>query len=282
LVTDVLGELRGLVKLLNLNDLLNATLWLGSIWDVFQYFDKRASIRDSLTGINSERFPLAYCVLRAHDFTEFGAVNREELGAQFQLDMLDNLGRYSERNQFSHYVNSIVHELHTRHPEMDSFVPSEFRKDVERPESRAAYLEMAAMLNGLPSSNKAYIGRRLKEMLAGLKDTGQCGCFGHKRLYESTVFVFCGFSKMERTERIRSMNTLVEAALLKFDVKEVLGIAIEADDERTGCDLRWVRGTPEVTPHLARVAEAVFGGPLETSIANPFGDARPYTPPKNP
>jgi hypothetical protein len=270
------------IHVLSANDLLNATLWLGSIWDVFRYFDKRASIRDSFTGINSERFPLAYYVLRSRDFTEFGAVNREELGAQFQLHMLDNLGTYSDRNQFSRYVNSIVHELHTRHPEMESFVPPEFRKDVEHPESRAAYLQMAAMLNGLPSSNKAYAGRRLKEMLAGLKDTGQCGCFGHKRLYGSTVFVFCGFSKMERTERIRSMNTLVEAALLKIDVKEALGIAIDADDERTGYDLRWVRGTPEATPQFAKVAKAVFGEPLETSIANPFGDASPYTPRKTP
>jgi hypothetical protein len=195
--------------------------------------------------------------------------------------MLENLGKYSERDRFSHYVNSIIHELHTRHPEMESFVPREFSKDVERPEGRTAYLKMAAMLNGLPSSNKAYIGRRLHEMLTGLKGTGKCGCVAHKRLYEKTVFVFCGFSTMSRTERIRNMNTLMEAALLKYGVSEALGIAIDADDEATGYDLRWVRGTPVATPDLARIAEAVFGGTMETSIANPFGEARPYTPPEN-
>jgi len=36
--------------------LLNATLWLGSVWDVFQYFDKRALVRNKFTGINGERF----------------------------------------------------------------------------------------------------------------------------------------------------------------------------------------------------------------------------------
>jgi hypothetical protein len=269
------------IHVLSANDLLNATLWLGSVWDVFQYFDKRATIRSSFTGINSERFPLAYYVLKAHEFSGYASADKEELGACFQLHMLDNLGKYSERDRFSHHVNSIIHELHTRHPEMESFVPREFSNDVERPEGRSAYLKMAAMLNGLPSSNKAYIGRRLHEMLTGLKGTGKCGCVAHKRLYEKTVFVFCGFSTMSRTERIRNMNTLMEAALLKYGVSEALGIAIDADDEATGYDLRWVRGTPVATPDLARIAETVFGGTMETSIANPFGEARPYTPPEN-
>jgi hypothetical protein len=195
--------------------------------------------------------------------------------------MLDNLGKYSQRNRFSHYVNSIIHELHTRHPEMESFVPQEFMKDIERPEGRSAYLKMAALLNGLPSSNKANIGRHLHEMLTGLKGSGKCGCHAHKRLYEETVFVFCVFSKMSRTERIRNMNKLVEAALLKYGVSEALGIAIDADDEAMGYDLRWVRGKPVATPDLERIAEAVFGPTIETSIANPFGEARPYTPPEN-
>jgi hypothetical protein len=73
--------------------------------------------------------------------------------------MLDNLGKYSDRDRYSHYVNSIVHELHARHPEMESFVPEEFSKDVQHSDQRTAYLEMAAMLNGLPSSNKAYLHR---------------------------------------------------------------------------------------------------------------------------
>jgi hypothetical protein len=268
------------IHILSANDLLNATLWLGSVWDVFQYFDKRATIRTSFTGINGERFPLAYYVLKAHEFSGYASADREELGTQFQLHMLDNLGKYAERDRFSHYVNSIIHALHTRHPELESFVPREFSRDIEPAEGRTAYLKMAAMLNGLPSSNKAYIGRRLHDMLIGLKGTGKCGCVAHKRLYEETVFVFCGFSKMSRTERIRNMNTLVEAALLKYSVCEALGTAIDADDEATGYDLRWVRGTPVATLELARIAEAVFGSTMETSIANPFGEARPYTPPE--
>jgi len=53
------------IHVLSANDLLNTTLWLGSVWDVFQYFDKRATIRSTFTGINGERFPLAYYILKA-------------------------------------------------------------------------------------------------------------------------------------------------------------------------------------------------------------------------
>jgi hypothetical protein len=269
------------IHVLSANDLLNATLWLGSVWDVFQYFDKRGDIRSTFTGINSERLPLAYYVLKAHEFSGYLGADKEELGAQFQLHMLDNLGRYSERDQFSHYVNSIIRELHARHPEMESFVPREFIKDVEPLKNRSAHLKMAAMLNGLPSSNKAHIGRRLHDMLTGLKATGKCGCVAHKRLYEKMVFVFCGFSGMSRTDRIRHMDTLVKAALLTYSVSEALGIAFDADSDATGFDLRWVRGTPVATPALKRIAEEVFGGTMETSVANPFGEARPYAPPEN-
>ncbi len=267
------------IHVLSANDLLNTTLWLGSVWDVFQYFDKRAAIRNTFSGINGERFPLAYYVLKAHDFADFASADKEELGARFQLHMLDNLQNYSERDRFSHYVNSVIRELHTRHPEMESFVPTEFIKEIEKPENRSGYLKMAAMLNGLPTSNKAYIGRRLDEMLTGLKGTGKCGCVAHKRLYEEMVFVFCGFSKMSRTDRIRNLGTLVEAALLKYGLSEALGIAFDADNDE-GFDLRWVRGIPRATPDLERIAEAVFGPTIETSIANPFGEARPYTPPE--
>jgi hypothetical protein len=118
-------------------------------------------------------------------------------------------------------------------------------------------------------------------MLTGLKGTGKCGCFAHKRLYEELILVFCGFSGMSRTDRIRHMNRLVEAALLKYRAGEALGIAFDADSEIEGYDLRWVRGTPTATPDLERLAKAVFREDIGTSIANPFGEARPYTPPEN-
>ena len=267
------------IHVLSANDLLNVTLWLGSVWDVFQYFDERTLIRSTFTGINGERFPLAYYILRSRDLSGYPTADKEALGAEFQLHMLDNLDKYSERDRFFHYVNSIVHELHTRHPEMGSFVPQQFLKDVEPSEERTAYLKMAGILNSLPSSNKANIGRRLDEMLTGLKGAiGKCGCVAHKRQYEELVFVFCGFSGMSRTDRISNMARLTEAARLKFGVSEALGVAFDADSDTTGLDLQWARGMPSSTPDLERIATVAFGTDIETFIANPFGEARPYTP----
>ena len=51
-------------------------------------------------------------------------------------------------------------------------------------------------------------------------------------------------------------------------------MAASSDSDTTGFDLRWVRGTPVATPALERIAETVFGRTMETSIANPFGEAR--------
>jgi hypothetical protein len=269
------------IHVISANDLLNTALWLGSIWDLFQYFDKRALILSTFTGINSERFPLAYYRLVANEFSGYAAVDKQELGARFQLHMLDNLGKYSDRDRYSNYINAIVQELHARHPEMESFVPPEFLKDVEPSNQRTGWREMAAMLNGLPSSNKAYVGKRIHEIYVVLKGTGQCGCIAHKRLYEKTVFVFCGFSDMVRTERIRNLCRLVDAARVKYGVSEALGVAFDADCEFTGFDVRWVGGPLLATPELQELGEKVFGtdsGPLS---ADPFGKARPYTPPED-
>jgi hypothetical protein len=75
------------------------------------------------------------------------------------------------------------------------------------------------------------------------------------------------------------MNVLVEAGLVKFGVSEGLGVSFDAEDGDAGFDLRWIRGKPARTPGLERIINAVFGENIETLIANPFGEARPYEPP---
>lgn len=265
------------IHVLSANDLMNVVRWLGSIWDVFHYFAKRTVIRDTFAGINRERTALAHYVLVDPDFKGYADSNKEHLDQRFQLHMLENLDRYAERDRFSHYVNSIVRELHTRHPNPEAFTPPESLHYLEPSGQRSAYLKMAAMLNGLPSSNKANIGRHLHEMLTGLKGSGMCGCHAHKQVEGDVVFVFCGFSGMARMERIRNLHRLVDAALLRYGVNEALGVGIDADDETTGYDLRWVRGRPVVSVEIERIADEVFGRSFEVSIADPFGRARPYS-----
>ncbi len=103
-----------------------------SIWDVFDYFSKRADVCQHFTGINQEQPLLAYYSLRSKDFGGFVRDDKEELAAMHSLHLIDNLARYDERERIAgYYVNAIVHELHTRNPEIESYMPPEFMSQVE-------------------------------------------------------------------------------------------------------------------------------------------------------
>ena len=47
---------------------------------------------------------------------------------------------------------------------MDKFAPPELKNYIEPNEKRSAYLGMAALLNSLPASNKAHIGRKIERL----------------------------------------------------------------------------------------------------------------------
>lgn len=208
------------IHVLSVNDLLNVVFALGSIWDVFDYPKRRASIRSTFSGINQERRALAFYTLRAKDFSGFASEDKVRLCELHQLHMLENLGKYEERRRLAGWVNAVIHALHTRHPEMESFTPPELKQYHEPKETRQGYLQMAAMLNGLPMSLKANIGREVQAMVQTLRGTGKCGCKTYRRLYGECVFVFGCFSQMPRTERIRSLNKLVAAALYRYEAVE--------------------------------------------------------------
>lgn len=57
------------IHVLSVNDLLNVVFSLGSIWDVFDYLKRRASICSTFSGINQERPALHFYTLRAKDFS---------------------------------------------------------------------------------------------------------------------------------------------------------------------------------------------------------------------
>ncbi len=266
------------IHVLSINDLLNV---IGSIWDVFDYLKRRASIRSIFGGINQERPALAFYTLRAKDFAGFASEDKVRLRELHQLHMLENLGNYKERERFAGWVNAVVHELHTRHPDMESFMPPELKQYHEPKEARRGYLRMGAMLNGLPMFMKANIGREVQAIAQTLRGSGKWGCKTYRRLYGECVFVFACFSQMSRTERIRCLKKLVDAALYRYETVEGLGVAYDADDDNSGFDLLFWHGAPLVNADTVRLADTVFGQ-LETLIANPFGEARPYSPARNP
>ncbi len=266
------------IHFLSLNDFLNVVTLLGSIWDVFHYFEQRQTVLETFTGINQERPILAYYTLRSPDLKGVLVADKQRLCDLHQLHMLENIPSYSERDRLSGYVNAVVHELHERHPEMESFVPPELRSSVEPKDRRSAYLQMAAMLNSLPSSNKAWIGRRIESLLETAKQSGTGGCFGYKRFRSEPVFVFAVFSKLSRTERTRALHRLLQAGLCRYGTSEGLGVAYTAQGEAdSGFDIEWIRGMKTFSDETHKLGEECFPA-VEALHATPFGEARPYTP----
>lgn len=265
------------IHFLSLNDFLNVVNWLGSIWDVFNYFSKRAEIIHTFNGVNQERPVLAYYTLRSRDLAGILNEDKEKLCELHQLHLLDNLSNYKERDRLAGHVNAVAHELHTRHPQMETFVPPELMPHVEPKEKRSAYLKMAAMLNALPSSNKVWIGRQIENLQQTVSRSSEGGCLAFKRLHGEPVFVFACFPRLSRTERIRALHRLLPAALYRYKTSEGLGIAYEADERSDmGFDLEWVRGVKSFDDDIRRLGEELFPQ-VETLHANPFGEARPYT-----
>jgi len=261
---------------LSLNDFLNVINCLGSIWDVFDYFSKRADIRHIFTGINQEQPVLAYYTLRSKDLSGLVTEDKAELCVSHTLHLFDNLAQYEERERLAGYVNAIVHELHTRNPLIEEYIPAELKGCIEPPDKRIAYLKMAAMLNALPISNKVWIGRELKSHLANLRGSGKAGCFAFKRVRTELVFVFAFFSRLSRTERIRDIQKMLPAALYQYQVTEGLAVAFDADDSKTGFDLIWIRDYRNSSEDDRRLGEYLFPQPTETLIADTFGRARAY------
>ena len=264
---------------LSLNDFLNVVHWLSSIWDVFNYFSKRADIRQMFTGINQERPVVAFYTLRSMDLTGILAADKKELEKLrdfHQLHLLENLPQYDERQKSAAHVNAIVHALHTRDPEMNDYCPVDLRVGVEPLERRSSYLKMAAMLNGLPMSNKVWIGKELEGYLVALRNSGRAGCFAFQRLQSELIFVFACFSKLSRTERIRKAHEMLPAALYQYKVSEGLVIAFDADNSDTGYDLIWVRNYTDFTELDRKLGAFLFPESTDTLVADPFGNARPY------
>jgi hypothetical protein len=267
------------VHRLSINDFLNIAMLLGSIWDVFNYFKRRNAVAHLLPGLNMERPLLCYYTLKSReDFSGFKPEDASKLAEMHQLFMLDKLPEYGERARLAGYVNAVIHQLHERHRDFDQYVPAEFRHMIEPAERRQAYLGMAARLNSLPMSNKAWLGRRIESCISAVRQTGECRCFLYKQLLGEVVFVFAVFTGWSRTDKLRALSKFLPAAQHDTKMIEALGVAYEAEDENMGFDLLWQRGPVSDVASAAALAAELFSGPLETQCPTPFGDPRPYVP----
>jgi hypothetical protein len=149
---------------------------------------------------------------------------------------------------------------------------------IEPAERRQAYLGMAARLNSLPMSNKAWLGRRIESCISAVRQSGECRCFLFKQLLGEVAFVFAVFTGRSRTDKLRALAKFLPAAQHETNMIEALGVAYDADDESMGFDLFWRRGPIDDVASAAALAAKLFPGPLETQCPTPFGDPRPYIP----
>jgi len=267
------------IHYLSANDFLNVAMWLGSIWDVFRYFELRQQVKASLNGINLERPLLCYYTLRSHDdFSGFANEDRAKLSELHQLFLLDTLPQYGERDKRAAYVNAVIYQLHERHKDFESYVPDELRHAIEPNKKRRAYLGMAALLNSLPMSNKAWIGQQIETRIQRVREVGRSTCFMYRQLRGEVAFVFAIFKDFNRTEKLRALNHLLPAAQYSSGMGEALGIAYDADDEEIGFDLLWRRGPVQVDDEVKQLAARFFSDALETLCPTPFGEPRPYIP----
>jgi hypothetical protein len=267
------------IHFLSANDLLNVVNWLGSIWDVFNYFKLRQHVSHMFDGINIERELLCYYTLRSReDFSGFAGADRVSLRELHQLFLIDTLPKYAERDMLAGYVNVVIHQLHDRDKDFESYAPPELKHMIEPVGKRNAYLSMAATLNSLPMSNKAWIGQQIKNGIKIAKETGQSNCFLYRQLLGKVAFVFAIFTGFTRTEKIRALNLFLPAAQYSSGMIESFGVAFDADDENMGFEVLWRRGPVEKSDTVREIATQLFGSSFETFSPTPFGEPRPYTP----
>ncbi len=186
------------IHFLSANDFLNLVNSLGSIWDVFRYFKLRQHVSGLFEGINLERPLLCYYTLRSReDFSGFANEDREALCTLHQLFLMETLPKYGERDRFASYINAVIHQLHQRHKDFEAYAPPELKHMIEPAESRKSYLAMAAMLNSLPMSNKAWIGQQIENGIGTAKETGQSNCFLYKQTVGRCGFRLCSLQRVQ-------------------------------------------------------------------------------------
>jgi len=266
------------LHVLSVNDFLNVVNCLGSIWDVFDYLEQRGVVRHCFSGINQEQALLAYYSLVSKDVKGYPNEEKKKLSEQHAFHLIQNQAKYDDRNRFAGYVNSIVHELHTRHPNIQDHMPPELLAHVESPDRRTGYLEMATMLNSLPVSSKVYIGREIESRLNNLRGSGKAGCLAFKSLAGKAVFVFGCFSGSSRADRIRNIRGMVPGALFQYKVTDGLGVALDADHPETGFDLILMKRYDKFTDADRKIGALLFAIPDGVRVADPFGNTRPYEP----
>ncbi len=224
----------------SLNDFLNLVDLLGTLPDIIEYLQQRASISDDARSIiGKERDLYATYLLDGHLQPRLSYRDVENRWSHL-IDEEESFERKKKHNIFVDFYNGLINELHQRDPNRLSYYPPELIKYAKTMSDRTSYLEIATRLNKLPYIYRREIGKHLFQAAKAVKDDAKIRMFTYRNLSQPWVLTFIVTPNMDRTSRIRKLYLLVASAQIQYGCQSVIGIACPSLDSNQGYDYLFV------------------------------------------
>jgi len=224
------------VHYFSLNDFLNLVDLLGTLPDIIEYLEQRASISDDVGSmIGKERDLYATYLLDGHLRSGLSGRDVENRWSHL-IDEKDSFERKRKHNIFVDFYNGLIDELHQRDPDKLSYQPPELMKYATPTCDRTSYLEIATRLNKLPYVYRREIGKHIFQTSKLVKKDGRIRGFTYRNLGQSWVLTFLVTPNMDRTSRIRQLYLSAASAQTQYGCQSVIAIACPSLDSKQGFD----------------------------------------------
>lgn len=220
----------------SLNDFLNLVDILGTLPDIIEYLRQRALVSDAVKcRIRNERDLCATYLLDGHLRP---GLSYEEVETRWShlTDVEESFERKRKHNIFVDFYNGIIDKLRHQDPDTLSYQPPELAEYVKPVSNKTSYLEIATRLNKLPYIYRREIGKHLFQTAKAVKGDGKTRVFSYRNLGQPWVLTFLVTPNIDRTLRIRQLNSLVASAKIQYGCQSVIGIACPSLDSTQGYD----------------------------------------------
>jgi hypothetical protein len=224
----------------SLNDFLNLVDILGTLPDIIEYLRQRALISDDVKcRIGNER---DLCATYLSDGHLRSGLSYEEVETRWShlTDVEQSFERKRKHNIFVDFYNGIIDELRHQDPDKLSYQPPELAEYVKPVSNKTSYLEIATRLNKLPYIHRREIAKHLFQTAKIVKGDGKTRMFTYPELGQPWVLAFLVTPNMNRTLRIRQLNSLVASAKIQYGCQSVIGIACPSLASNQGFDCIFV------------------------------------------
>jgi len=246
---------------------------LSTVGDLIDYMRAREEFfaKNSLVGVTE--LDLLACYKPApHEFREHVA-NYDELmvveGSWDAYAALDARRRRDEADHPSLLVDKIIDRLHeSRHTNLPH-VERRYAQLGEAPDPSEAYRQVAEALARIRRLDRRIIGKKLIDKSAKCIEQGRDRWFATSPIEGDGATCVFLVSTSDREQRITTLEMRVLAAMLKRNVRRVLGIAIEPVEGGYGSsvDAFLIDHDPEkvrasLPSDVAAMLESEFGSPV--------------------